>query len=168
MDCSPPGSSVHGISQARVLEWGAIALSLKGFWYMTILRTCNSQDWLACCSNKQSPKSERLKIMKAYFSLICPSLVGRRFYSESQLLSFWDPGSHSSYHLSQCLLPQQREMSTFLDVLLLLLLLLLSHFSHVRLCATPEMAAHQAPPSLGFSRQEHWNGLPLLTTNYLS
>ena len=31
-----------------------------------------------------------------------------------------------------------------------LLLLLLSHFSRVRLCATPEMAAQQAPPSLGF------------------
>ena len=41
------------------------------------------------------------------------------------------------------------------------LLLLLSHFSHVRLCATPYTAAHQAPPSLGFSRQEHWSGLPL-------
>ena len=27
MDCSPPGSSVHGIFQARVLEWGAIAFS---------------------------------------------------------------------------------------------------------------------------------------------
>ena len=40
------------------------------------------------------------------------------------------------------------------------LLLLLSHFSRVRLCATPEMAAYQAPPSLGFSRQEHWSGLP--------
>ena len=38
--------------------------------------------------------------------------------------------------------------------------LLLSRFSRVRLCATPETAAHQAPPSLGFSRQEHWNGLP--------
>ena len=25
VDCSPPGSSVHGIFQARVLEWGAIA-----------------------------------------------------------------------------------------------------------------------------------------------
>ena len=25
MDCSPPGSSIHGICQARVLEWGAIA-----------------------------------------------------------------------------------------------------------------------------------------------
>ena len=43
---------------------------------------------------------------------------------------------------------------------LLLLLLLPSHFSPVRLCATPEMAAHQAPPSLGLSRQEHWSGLP--------
>ena len=38
-------------------------------------------------------------------------------------------------------------------------LLLLSHLSCVRLCATPETAAHQAPPSLGFSRQEHWSGL---------
>ena len=35
-----------------------------------------------------------------------------------------------------------------------------SRFSRVWLCATPEMAAHQAPPSLGFSRQEHWSGLP--------
>ena len=41
-----------------------------------------------------------------------------------------------------------------------MLLLLLSHFSHVQLCATPYTAAHQAPPSLGFSRQEHWSGLP--------
>ena len=29
MDCSPPGSSIHGIFQARVLEWGAIAFSLS-------------------------------------------------------------------------------------------------------------------------------------------
>ena len=36
----------------------------------------------------------------------------------------------------------------------------LSYFSRVQLCATPQTAAHQAPPSLGFSRQEHWNGLP--------
>ena len=43
---------------------------------------------------------------------------------------------------------------------LVLLLLLLSRFSRVRLCVTPETAAHQAPPPLGFSRQEHWSGLP--------
>ena len=40
------------------------------------------------------------------------------------------------------------------------MLLLLSHFSRVRLCATPEMEAHQAPLSLRFPRQEHWSGLP--------
>ena len=42
----------------------------------------------------------------------------------------------------------------------LLLLLLLSRCSRVRLCATPWTAAFQAPPPLGFSRQEHWSGLP--------
>ena len=40
------------------------------------------------------------------------------------------------------------------------LLLLLSRFSRVQLCAIPQTAAHQAPPSPGFSRQEHWSGLP--------
>ena len=47
-----------------------------------------------------------------------------------------------------------------LKFLLPTLLLLLSRFSRVRLCVTPETAAHQASPSLGFSRQEHWSGLP--------
>ena len=53
-----------------------------------------------------------------------------------------------------------RDALKVLVAFLLLLLLLLSHFSPVRLCATPETAAHQAPPSLGFSRQEHWSGSP--------
>ena len=44
----------------------------------------------------------------------------------------------------------------------LLLLLLLSRFSHVQLGATPCTAAHQATPSMGFSRQEHWSVLPFL------
>ena len=45
-------------------------------------------------------------------------------------------------------------------VCVLLLLLLPSRLSPVRLCATPQTATHQAPPPLGFSRQEHWSGLP--------
>ena len=52
------------------------------------------------------------------------------------------------------------ELSEFIYRPDLALLLLLSHFSRVQLCATPETTAHQAPPSLGFSRQEHWSGLP--------
>ena len=38
--------------------------------------------------------------------------------------------------------------------------LLLSRFSHVGLWATPQTAAHQVLPSLGFSRQADWSGLP--------
>ena len=43
-------------------------------------------------------------------------------------------------------------------------LLLLRRFSRVWLCATPWTAAHQALSSLGFSRQEHWSGLPFLSS----
>ena len=47
------------------------------------------------------------------------------------------------------------------SVNLLPLLLLLSHFSCVRLFVTSWTAAHQTPPSMGFSRQEYWSGVPL-------
>ena len=49
-----------------------------------------------------------------------------------------------------------------------MLLLLLSHFRHVRLCATPQMAAHQAPLSMGFSRQEYWSGLSFPSPDYIN
>ena len=58
------------------------------------------------------------------------------------------------HEIKRCLLLGRKAMTN------LLLLLLLSRFSRVRLCATPQTAANQAPPSLGFSRQEHWSGLP--------
>ena len=61
---------------------------------------------------------------------------------------------HQNLYLFMVSLPQKNISS------MLLLLLLLSCFSCVQLCATPQMAAHQALPSLGFSRQEHWSGLP--------
>ena len=40
-------------------------------------------------------------------------------------------------------------------------LLRLSHCSCVQLFATPWTVAYQVPPSMGFSRQEYWSGLPL-------
>ena len=41
MDCSPPGSSVHEILQARILEWFAISFSSWGWWEFT-----NSLVWV--------------------------------------------------------------------------------------------------------------------------
>ena len=43
---------------------------------------------------------------------------------------------------------------------MLCILCMLSHFSHVRLFATPCTVTHQTPLSMGFSRQEYWSGLP--------
>ena len=37
--------------------------------------------------------------------------------------------------------------------------------SRVQLLVTPWTAAYQAPPSMGFSRQEYWSGLPLPSPN---
>ena len=72
LDGSPPGSSVHGILQARTLEWVAISSS-------------NTWKW-------------KVKVKS---------------------------------------------------------------LSRVRLLATPWTAAYQAPPSMGFSRQDYWSGVPL-------
>ena len=44
----------------------------------------------------------------------------------------------------------------------------LGHFSRVRLWATPRTAAHQAPLSMGFSRQEYWSGVPCPPPGHLS
>ena len=41
-------------------------------------------------------------------------------------------------------------------------------FSRVRLFVTPWTAAHQAPPSMGFSKQEYWSGVPLPSLSDLS
>ena len=62
-------------------------------------------------------------------------------------------------HLGTQIRKEMSPWSLITDVSMLLLLLL-SHFSCVRLCVTPQTAAHQAPPCLGSSRQEHWSGFP--------
>ena len=64
MDCSLPGSSVHGIFQARVLEWGAIAFSLQtlimadNFQVLSSSRSC-SQPFCTCHLIQTSQQSLR-------------------------------------------------------------------------------------------------------------
>ena len=47
MDCSPPGSSIHGIFQARVLEWVAIAFSERGRGERAIYKILVKQEFSA-------------------------------------------------------------------------------------------------------------------------
>ena len=58
-----------------------------------------------------------------------------------------------------CLSPDSKSANQR-EVKLSLHMHMLSRLSRVRLCAVPRTVARQAPPSMGFSRQEYWSGLP--------
>ena len=90
--------------------------------------------WYYTCFNAILPNHPTLSLShRVQKTVLCISVL---------LLS---PIQGYCYHLSK------------FHIYALLLLLLLSH---VQLCVTPYTAAHQAPPSLGFSSQEHWSRLP--------
>ena len=85
LDCSPPGSSVHGILQARVLEWGAIDLSFLEFNKMESCRmpvTLFAFLFFATCRSLSSPKLGTGRDAGFGFSVHIPSgLPGGLAYS---------------------------------------------------------------------------------------
>ena len=68
--------------------------------------------------------------------------------------------SYTWQFISDCFYEDLQDLLELTPKKDVLFIMLLSRFSRVWICATSKMAAHQAPPSLGFSRQEHWSGLP--------
>ena len=58
-------------------------------------------------------------------------------------------------------LPSPKNTGVGCNFLLQCIKVKVKSLSHVRLLVTPWTAAHQAPPSMGFSRQEYWSGMPL-------
>ena len=104
-------------------------------------------EWVAISSSRGS------SWLREWTCVSWVSFTGRILYQKSLTDNRRQQNSQRSDHSTVCAVflgyPQGIGSRT-----LLLLLLLLSRFSRVWLCATPETAAHQAPPSLGFSRQE--------------
>ena len=96
-DCSLPNSSIHGIFQARILEWIASPFSRRSSW-----------------------SRDRTQV----------SCTAHRFFT------IW----------------ATRKISARVKV---------KSLSRVHLFATPWTVAYQTPPSMGFSRQEYWSGVPL-------
>ena len=84
-------------------------------------------------------------LLLSYFSRVQLCVIRRR--QPTRLLRYWDSLGNNTgvgYHfLLQCVKVKVKSLS------------------HVRLVAIPWTAAHQAPLSVGFSRQEYWSGLPL-------
>ena len=118
MDCTLPGSSVHGILQARILEWVAISISIiMGM----LLLSCFSHVRL-CDPIDGSPRGSPI------------------------------PGILQARTLGWVAISFSNAWKWKVKVKL---------FSRVWLLATPWTAAYQAPPSMGFSRQVYWSGVPL-------
>ena len=94
MDCSLPGSSIHGIFQARVPEWGAIAFSKSGLVVLNSLNFCLSKKLLISPSilNETLARYSHLGCRCSPFSTLnisCHSLLACRVSAERSLLSTW-------------------------------------------------------------------------------
>ena len=107
--------------------------------YLGYCKQCYNEHWGVCIF---------FKLEFSSFLDICPG-VGWLDHMETLFWVFFR-NFHTFFHSAWVYIPNNS----------MLLLLLLSRFSPVWLCVTLEMAAHQAPPSPGFSRQEHQSGLP--------
>ena len=161
MDCSLPGSSVYGMLQGRVLEWIVSVLifvvplfyHLLGDWAVGLLLG-NPPDWhrmmvySSLCSI--SPSFLGNCSLGFRFELTCLlnglSAIFRCFLSPSKGGQEW------------VFLLKEKQVPSL--CLVCTLVYSLSCFSRVWLFATLRTVAHQAPLSMGFSRQEYWSGLP--------
>ena len=132
VDCSLPGSSVHGIFQARVLEWGAIAFSMS---MSTEPQTRGPTEQYTVVSFTGSrDKNVKVNFMRDIIGLSGLNIAKLIWMGQIVLLSA------CGY---QVLKVKAKSLSC------------------VRLFETPWTAAYQAPPCMGFSRQEFWSGVPL-------
>ena len=143
-----------------------------------ISRTYSSYNWKFVLLDKHLPQPLALGNHQASFLKRSILLRNLQIYKTMLLFSllFFSPFGKCNFfmrcsdYLQLCFKVYSIEIAIKLGNLLNILLqklplkkrqlLLLSHFSHVRLCVIPQTASHQAPLSLGFSRQEHWSGLP--------
>ena len=149
MDCSLPGSSVHGISQARRLERAAI------FFFRGSSRP-RDQSHISCVS-----------CTGFFFTTVPP---GKRYAAAAaaakslqSCLTLCDPrdGSPPGSLVPGILQARTLEWVAISFSNAWKWKVKVKSLSRVWLLATPWTEAYQAPPSMGFSRQEYWSGVPL-------
>ena len=149
MDCSLPSSSVHGIFQARVLEWVAISFSRGSSWprdrtrvsriagrHFTVRATREVQTWSYKLVNKLTTATA--KSLQSFLTLCDPT--------DGSPPGSPIPGILQARILEWIAISFSNAWKWKMKV---------KSLSRVRLLATPWTAAYQAPPSMGFTRQEY-------------
>ena len=144
MNCGPPGSSVQGIYQAKILEWVAVPFSRGSsrlrYWTHVSLRLLR---WQA----GSLPLELLYAAAAAAKSLqLCPTLCDP---IDGSPPGSPVPGIVQARALEWVAIPFSNVWKWKVKV---------KSLSRVWLVATPWTAAYQAPPSMGFSRQEYWSG----------
>ena len=141
MDCSPPGASVHGVSQARTLEWVAIPFSSGS-------SQARDQTHVSC-------------IAGGFFTIWdtreTPAATAAAAKSLQSCLTLCDPmdGSPPSSPIPGILQARTLKWVAISFSNAWKWNVKVKSLSRVRLWATPWTAAYQASPSMGFSRQEY-------------
>ena len=134
--CSPPGSSVHGISQARILEWVAISFS-RGF------SQPRDQSYISCLTDGLFTTEPPGK----------PGLVSNSPLSITTL-------SYTGVQINLCWINHLYIAGPWDSLKFFFNYSTLITGSVVSNSLQPHWLAHQVLLSMGFSRQEFWNGLP--------
>ena len=152
MDCSPPDFSVYGISQVRILEWVANSFSRGSSQPRDQTHiSCIGRQVLYHWATREAP----LWTAAAAKSLqSCPTLCDPKDGSPSGSPV---PGILQAKTLEWVAISFSNAQKWKNKVKLL---------SRVQLLATQWTAAHQAPMSMGFSRQEYWSGVPSPSSLY--
>ena len=186
LDCSPSDSSVHEILQARTLEWVAMPSS-RGFsqfrdWTLIFCVSCNALE-IECIQIPISSANLSWALMLCFQLFISRLLLKPQSSSQSSRFETLCPyctAAAAAKSLQSCPTlcnpidssPPGSPIPGILQARTLEWLAIsfsnawkwtvkVKSLSRVRLLATQWTAAHQAPPSMGFSRQEYWSGVPL-------
>ena len=161
MDCSLPGSSVRGLFQARILEWVAISFSRGSSQHRDRTqvsciagRFFTSWPWENSWTvfPREGRQAKWLKITMLCYAKSLPSCPTLCDPIDGSLPGFPVPGILQAKTLEWVASSFSNAWNWKEKV---------KSLSRVRLLATPRTAAYQAPPSMGFSRQEYWSGVPL-------
>ena len=167
IDGSPPGSSIPGILQARTLEWVAISFPNAWKWKVKV-KSLNRVRLLATpwTAAHQAPpfmgfsRQESLSVVPLLSPKVGPATAAKSLQSCSTLCDPIEvsppgspvPGILQARTLGWVAIAFSNAWKWKVKV---------KSLSRFRLLATPWTSAPQAPPSIGFSRQECWSGVPL-------
>ena len=152
MDCILPSSSIHGIFQARVLEWGAIDFSSQSHSYFQLFVT----PWTVACQALLPMKFSRQEYWSEQPFPSPGDLPNSGIEPQSPAMQVDSLLSETQGKpLKQDIYSENKYLKIFINGLCAYML---SHFSHVQLLATLWAVFFQAPLSMGFPRQESWRG----------